>query len=271
MKTLTLMLLLLGLLNACGRPVAKSPARLREKISPDQMQAVMLAQSIQCAQAEGCPEGVARMFAINFNDLTNSSMCTAFLVAPDLVMTNSHCIYAGRMSQQKTCEGLYFIFPTKNFTYVQAGCSEILWKDKRTNGRRVYKKGHNDFALVRLDKTLSLTPLKILKTGMRKGDRVFPMVIDHHNVFSANILKLFCRVDHVSAKHGVATLSNCPVIKGNSGSAVLDENDNVVGILFASSHDVSNRVDIPNRRRSTSKGFAFSMDHIERKIGHLIP
>ena len=83
---------------------------------------------------------------------------------------------------------------------------------------------------------------------------------------------LECRVEKLTPQYGVAQLSNCPVIAGNSGSPVLDKDQNVVGIIFASSN---NHIRKPSdelgvRTKSDSKGFAFSIDYVQGIIGNLL-
>jgi V8-like Glu-specific endopeptidase len=62
------------------------------------------------------------------------------------------------------------------------------------------------------------------------------------------------------------------VISGNSGAPVLDENQHVVGIVFASSNNkIRNPTDeLEIRIKSNSKGFAFTMAYVMKKIGHLL-
>lgn len=272
MQLQTLLLISLTvLLAACGKPESKKISRKREHITPEQMSLILENQSITCGDQDFCPEGIARMFSINFEDASNSSTCTAFLVAPDVVMTNTHCVYGNNMGLEKICSGLYFAFPSQGFSYT-AQCSKILWRDGRQHGRHHYRDGDNDFALVKLDRKIPLTPLKLITGALKRGAVVFPLVVDQIGGFNARITKLECKVEKETPKYGVVQLANCPVIAGNSGSPVMDKDQNVVGIIFASS---DNKIRKPSdelsiRTKSISKGYAFSMDYIQSIIGHLL-
>ena len=259
------------MLAACGKPHSEFVSIKKERITPDQMALVAAGQSITCSDQEFCPEAIARMFAINFDDVNKSSTCSAFLVAPDVVMTNSHCVYGLKMSLAKICSGLYFSFPINGFP-LTAKCSEIIWRDARQHGRPNYKKGDNDFALIRLDRNIPVKPLKFNNVETKAGLKVFPVVVDQQGSFNARVTKLDCSVEKINPRYGVIQLGNCPVISGNSGAPVLDENQNVVAVIFASSNNAVRKPqdEIPLRIKSTSKGFAYSIVHIQKMIGHLL-
>lgn len=259
------------LLTACGNS-DKIATRKRTTISPQLMEQIMNEQSFDCYSGDGCHEGIGRLFAINYSDADNSSKCSAFLVAPDLVLTNSHCVYAGIRNLKRSCEGLYFIFPTKWGTIHQARCSKILYRDPHQNGNPRYQRGDQDFALIRLDRELRLSHLELNEEGLKPLSIVHPYVIDHISDFTARMVKLSCEMTSVDSTLGVAELSNCPVISGNSGSAVLDQNDRVVGVIFASSNPTIRKETDPLyiRKHATTKAYAFDLAFIMKKLGRFL-
>lgn len=231
------------------------------------MEALIQSQSLYCSDQDFCPEAMARMFTINFEDSNQSYMCSAFLVAPDIIMTNSHCLWAGNIGLEKTCSGMYFAF-SKGRT---ARCEKILWRDPTTSGRAKYYKGFQDFGLVKLDQALPIKPLSIVKQGLESGARVYPLVVDHQSSWTARITKLTCEVEKIQIT-GVAQLTNCPIIHGNSGAPIVNEKHEVVGIVFGSAN---NKIRMPNdelsiRTSADNMGLAFSMKQVQRILGSFL-
>lgn len=263
-----LQLVIVLTLVACGRKEETTYSRKKTTLSPDMMETIMARQNLYCPEGN-CPEGIGRVFAVNFEDADNSSMCTGFLVARDLVMTNSHCVYAGPITLKKTCDGLYFSFSSEYGVQEQARCSEIIWRDPKQRGDGYFRRGQQDFALVRLDRHLPLEPLTVDREGLQNWSEVYPIVIDHVDAINARVVKLKCQAHQLEAE-GFAKLGNCPAISGNSGSPVIDQNGNVVGILFASENPKAKKPNTPlgERKDSTNIAYAFSLAHIVKVLGH---
>lgn len=262
---------LLVLAAACGKPESQFISRKQIQMTQEQMSLILAGQSLTCSDPDYCPEAVARMFAINFEDVNNSSTCSAFLVAPDLVMTNSHCVFGLKMSLEKICSGIYFSFHMQGLNY-SAQCSKIIWRDRHQVGRHYYRNGDNDFALIRLDHNVPIAPLKLVSNTPRLQERLYPVVVDQLGGYNARMTKLDCLVERIIPQYGVVQLADCPVISGNSGSPVFDEKRNVVALIFASSDNKIRHAsdELSTRKKSKSKGFALSSEYILKRIGHLL-
>lgn len=272
MSTFASLIMLLTLLCfGCGKQESSSrPVQLMEKISEDEVRLVMNNQSIHCAQ-DKCPEAVGRIFTFNTSGSGRSSMCAVFLVRPDLAVTNTHCIYLPQRETREICDSLHLAFKMSNTGRIlTTTCSQILWKDNSQRGRARHRKGEEDYTFIRLKDAL---PLKPLKTASITGPgKVYPLVMDQINAYEARMVKLECRVERATGKGGILKMHDCPIISGNSGSPVLNEAGEVLGIVFSTSNDAirSPTDDLSTRRFSTTSGFAFSMDHIMKRLGQFL-
>lgn len=211
---------------------------------------------------EGCPEGVGRLFAINFQNSNASHVCSAFLVSPNLVMTNSHCIYFDQVSDSKVCSGVHIAFPNKWGYYYTSECRKIIWKDSQLNGSPYYQEGDKDFALIELKDEIPLPTLKMNPIQFEHQDKAFPLVVDHLSRHHARIFKLNCVVNSVNTKTGLIELGGCPVISGNSGAAVVNENGEASGVLFASTDADIRLPGKLEKRKYPTRGFAYSMNFV---------
>lgn len=265
MRALLILLALLSLV-ACGKGSDSSSAPKKIKLDRETIEAILGNQNFECPDS-GCPEGMGRLFTINFNDANQSHTCAAFLISARHALTNSHCVYAGKIDLATTCDGIYFAFPTRMGGYETARCKKILWRDPRQNNQRRYRTGVKDIAIVELQDASYVTPMRINFARPAAGAAVYPTVMDQMNALNGKIIKISCNVKHASSQTGIVTMDNCPIISGNSGSPVLNEAGEVTAILFAS-NDLESRQPGRYSRTATYKGqgLAFSMAYVQELL-----
>ncbi|MFP5490216.1 MAG: trypsin-like serine peptidase [Bacteriovoracia bacterium] len=257
MLRLTMLILLCLSVISCGKESTKS-ARKKITLTEADMEALMAQQSISCP-SQDCPDAIARLFIINFNDAENSSLCTGSLVGPRLLMTNSHCIENGNL--QQVCEGFYAVFNSQFGGHEVARCSQVLFRHNHSTNRSGLSS--QDYALIQLDRDVMATPLTIERQGFKPGDTVHPYVIDHISGASARIVKLECTVSSDTNNGRDLVLNRCPAIGGNSGAPILLTNGLVGGVLYAAQDTSVNEItELPERQTANTISVGFPMNEI---------
>lgn len=160
-----------------------------------------------------------------------AAVCTAFLVAPDLIATTGHCV-----SDEELCTDRAFVF---GFTMLNAAepvttfdASEVYFCGGLVSRQQT---ADSDWALVRLDRpVLSHQPLLIRRDGKIADARQLA-VIGH----TLGLPRKYA--DNAWVQDNLAPGSfqaNLDTYMGNSGSAVVDlETCAVEGVLFAGNAD----------------------------------
>ncbi len=167
-----------------------------------------------------------------FAEQSIASDCSAFLIAPDVVATASHCII-----DEWNCSRLRFAF---DYGYMKLGqdpnllpaenvyrCDRILSMSDADNSKR-------DFAIVKLDREVtSREPLKLRTQGMvNAGEELF--VIGHPSGLPMKIASR-ARVREVLADK---ILANLDTYAGNSGSPIFNAKTyEVEGLLVSGEQD----------------------------------
>ncbi|WP_164848279.1 serine protease [Halobacteriovorax sp. HLS] len=169
--------------------------------------------------------------------------CTAFLVAPDLVLTAGHCI-----SDQSQCEQSKFVFDHKEDT-IELDQSQV-YSCKKIIERKLINDPFKvkDFALIQLDRTVSnRSPLSLRPTG--KVEKNTPLVVIGHplglpmkTTDDAIVSKLSARTMFTSLtgifKFKNYFITNTDTYGGNSGSPVFNEQTGLVeGMLIQGAND----------------------------------
>lgn len=245
------------LLVACAQEPAQRTVKV-VTLSAADMDALMAQQSLECA-AESCPDAVARLFVVNFDDAARSTLCTGTLVAPRLLLTNSHCLENGTLA--KTCSGLYAVFNTKKKGHEVARCASIRYRHNFTT--KGTKLSERDYALVELDRDVHAEIPALDRVGFGPGEQVFPVVVDHINIQRARIVRLDCTASAETRNGRDLVLQRCPAIGGNSGSPIMNERGEVAGVLYAAQDTTVTEVtELPKRIEAETISLGFPMNRI---------
>lgn len=202
---------------------------------------------LRCASSGECPDKVGLIyFAPKPRPTGQLGICSGFWVSRDTVATNEHCIPEHLKSRQNSCQGQFAI------KFLQQGqprlyrCLEILDESPvvlKADGTQDFL--HPDYAFVRVQPLHgeSPEPLKITKAGFDHHEAVKMMVVTPIKSSSGGgvIEPKNCRAVHGSLYlpqvlfrwRSIMAFHGCDVVKGNSGSPVLNSRGEVGAIVSA--------------------------------------
>ena len=159
--------------------------------------------------------------------------CSGFLVAPDLIMTAGHCMVNTGESRNETdtyCKAYSWLFDfndsldTENVSASNHyQCKRVIYavKDERAPFR--------DYALVQLTRPVTgRMPLKLSTTEVQSSDR-FTMIGHPFGMPSKLSRNARLMVNNTARQ---SFLTSLDAFGGNSGSAVFNSKNEVVGILI---------------------------------------
>lgn len=196
-------------------------------------------------------KSVARIRFISDDD-GEPYVCTGFLVSPDVIMTNHHCIKSQREARSANVD---FDYDFDSAPTETVRGKELLVPDSDPT---------LDFALVRLRKPVDGTirvPFKLTSELPQPGKQL--LIIQHPGGEPKQISVTDCKAEII----GVRGLGEAPVDfthacdtkEGSSGSAVIDPAGNVLGL-----HHLGFKEDDPNPDRPTLLNRAVLMRDILR-------
>lgn len=167
--------------------------------------------------------------------------CSGFLIAPDILITAGHCVYAANTPNEelrnetgKACEVFTWLFDyqvnasgqtqTQNIPASKfAKCKEIIYAVQNQ------KAPFLDYAIIKLDRPMNRPYLKMAAQAPVLHEGVFTIgfpfgtpakVSPNARVTISNLAKQ-------------SYLTNLDVFEGNSGSPVFNQKNEVIGILIA--------------------------------------
>ena len=198
-----------------------------------------------------CPSAVALMLTridTSANGLrSNFYQCTSFLVAPNVMATNSHCLPPSIRQAGASCSQVQFSFGrNESFAAETANCESVLAaseiEDVALGGLTSLKQA--DYAFLKLRSSLSRPPLQFSRSGFQNQKNYHVLAIDpvrSNGRIRGRLKSKTCRATtesylspSLAGAQAEVISAQCDIIHGNSGSPVLDDQALVHGLLHGS-------------------------------------
>lgn len=221
------------------------------------IQTILQNQALSCSPLSGssCPEGVGRVLIQSETNPQEFILCTGFLITPDQVVTNGHCL-----SRTKDCARTYVIFAGSNAP-VTARCDSLI----KTYYDETDFSSSQDISVFSLNQKLNLRPFQVASEDAEAGEKYSVWVMDHFNILEARLTEFECRFEGEGLTE---EYSSCPMVQGNSGSPILDGQGEAVSIIWGSSLDrsVGPDFDLMERRELGVFSFAYSLEVLRSSL-----
>lgn len=208
--------------------------------TPQQLANVLQQWKVECRDSSSCPESVGQVLV---TDGKNLGQCTGTLIDENRILTNSHC-FNFRDSQtqrlvnpQKLCEaGSRIVFPaTGERAAEQMRCKKVLVKSELSLNYI-----NPDFLVFEVEnlsgrKSQNLSREGLADQSILKLQRVNPirrglgrLTVETCQVVHKTLLVPKAVTDH----YHIQIVQGCDVVHGNSGSALVDQNNKIRGVVF---------------------------------------
>lgn len=241
------------LLVSCGQGGMNGKKRV--SLTKSTLEKSLKKQTFECASLHGseCPSGIARLFIYNAADPEDSSLCSGFLNGDNQIVTNNHCL-----SLEKECNNTY-ISIYNGTGYENVKCKNIV--QTKVDPGALNQKGI-DFTVLEIDRKVNIKTFGISKFTPYVGERLTAWVIDHVSLTKARITELDCTY---ASKSNSMLLRGCPVILGNSGSPLVNNYNEIVGVIWGSTVDenVDSDYDLEARRQLPDYALVTELNHFK--------
>jgi hypothetical protein len=202
-----------------------------------------LSYPIRCADLNECPSWVVGLATTQ--QTSQVGVCSGSLVAPDIVVTNLHCLPGSLTMRDQSCaDQISFQFPkTNSAPALNVGCDRVLALSPPLEGDFL----RSDYAFLKL-----ATPVRgrsfvsVSNEGIGDLTRISIFKIDPTPLgpkpeagMEGVVTKVECKAIQNSIMNPyyqiktspLVMLSPCPIIKGNSGSGLIAEDGTLRGIV----------------------------------------
>lgn len=221
-------MILLIFLGSCLNLFAQS-SESSVKTSPPEAVPAPLQYKLTCTGSE-CHSSVAGL-------VSESGLCTAFLVSEDTVITNNHCIPTSIKQDGASCLGkIKFVFPAINELKTEEIECESVKRISETKSDTMAM----DIAILRMKKSTQRPPFQVSLEGINDTEEV--QVIKINPIVTGGEMKsvkCYALQDslanpfYTSKYSPLFLIRDCEIMKGNSGSPMLNKFGHVVGVISA--------------------------------------
>lgn len=208
---------------SCGRDNGSSSGKKTVPLQPEEIENILDRQSFSCSSDGVCPHGIGRLFIINPENTNSSSVCTGFMISPDKLVTNNHCV-----STSESCRNTFISIHT-NRGPIKSRCLNIDFTEADSV---ISTERSTDLTVMTIEGNIPQPYFRIRESRSSPLREVTVWVIDHVSALQARITELSCYYESIEAS---MLLRRCPAISGNSGSPVVMKGTrDVIGILWGS-------------------------------------